>query len=65
MAAEETTATPKTIKAFGTYEKETTNQVRYTTSWGVIYIPKAQAAKLTADGSYPENIKFTVEVQEG
>lgn len=65
MSNEETTTeAPKTITTFGSFEKETTNQVRYSTGWGPTYIPKAQLAKLT-NGSYPENIKITVEVQQG
>ena len=62
MSAEETTT--KTITAFGTLEKETTNAVRYQTSWGVVYVPKSQLTKLT-NGGFPENIKLTVAVQEG
>lgn len=56
----DTNATPTSITTFGSREKETTNQVRYTTGWGVVYIPKTQAEKL----GNPENIRITVEVQQ-
>ncbi len=62
MSNEETAT--KTITAYGQLERETKNQVRYATPWGVVYLPKTQVSKLTADGSFPENVKFTVEVQD-
>lgn len=51
-----TTAAPK-VTAYGTREKETANQVRYSTEWGVVYVPKTQLAKL----GNPDRIKLTVE----
>jgi hypothetical protein len=50
-----------TITAHGGREKETKNQVRYQTEWGVVYIPKAQLEKI---GS-PDRIKITVEGEDG
>lgn len=60
MSAQEST-TEKTVSTFGSVERETKNQVRYSTGWGVVYIPKAQLEKI----GNPENIKITVSVQEG
>jgi hypothetical protein len=45
------------VTAYGTKEKETPNAVRFSTEWGVIYVPKTQLAKL----DNPERIKVTVE----
>lgn len=66
MSNEETTTeAPKTVTTFGSIDRETTNQVRYSTGWGVVYVPKTQLAKLTGNAnSFPENIKLTVAVQQ-
>jgi hypothetical protein len=49
-----------TVTAFGSKERETKNQVRFSTEWGVVYIPKTQLEKL----GNPERIKITVEAVE-
>lgn len=52
--------TEKSVSAFGQRERETKNQVRYETSWGVVYIPKTQLEKI----GNPENLKLTIEPVE-
>lgn len=64
MSAEDKPVTE--IVAYGTLEKETKNQVRYATSLGVVYVPKAQLEKLSGtEGKFPNNIKITIVQQEG
>lgn len=55
---EDNTATTSAT-VFGSKERETKNAIRYTTGWGVIYIPKTQLEKI----GNPDNIKITVEAQ--
>lgn len=46
--------------ALGSLDRETKNAVRYSTTWGVIYIPKTELAKI----GNPEQIKVTVQAVE-
>ena len=43
----------------GTFERETKRMIRYTTDWGVIYIPKTAFAETP-----PTNIVITVTALE-
>lgn len=48
-----------TVSTVGAKERETKNQIRYVTGWGVVYIPKVELEKL----GNPESIKITVEAK--
>lgn len=53
--------TRPTASTVGNKEKETKNAVRFTTGWGVMYIPKAQLEKL----GNPDSIQIIIESHDG